>query len=157
MGDNIEKAANAITNSLRLGGKLAIFGNGGSAADSQHIAAEFVGHEPPLAALALTTDTSALTALANDFGFEYIFERQVRALCKKEDVVIGISTSWKSMNVVRGIVAAQRIGAFTIVLTGRSKTLADLTINVDSEDTQRIQEEHIRIGHRLMELVVRKF
>lgn len=151
--DRVEEAARRIRNSLKSGGKLILFGNGGSAAESQHIAAEFVGHDPPLAALSLTTDTSALTAIANDYGFEYIFERQVRALCKKKDAVMGISTSWKSRDVFRGILAAKEIGAFTIALTGRRPAMADLTINVDSNDTQEIQEAHIRIGHRLAELV----
>ena len=155
--DSVERAADRISKSLKVGGTLWLFGNGGSAAQAQHLAAEFVGHDPPLAALALTTDTSVLLAIANDFGFEQVFSRQVRALCKKEDVVIGISTSWKSLNVVRGIIAAQRIGAFTVVLTGTSPTLADLTINVDSTNTQRIQEEHIKIGHRLAELVGKAF
>mgnify|MGYP001617976898 FL=1 len=151
--DRVEEAARRIRNSLKSGGKLILFGNGGSAAESQHIAAEFVGHDPPLAALSLTTDTSALTAIANDYGFEYIFERQVRALCKKKDAVMGISTSWKSRDVFRGILAAKEIGAFTIALTGRRPAMADLTINVDSDNTQEIQEAHVRIGHRLAELV----
>lgn len=142
---------------MKNGGKLLIFGNGGSAADAQHLAAEFVGHDPPLAAIALTTDTSILLAIANDFGFEHVFERQIQALCKKGDVVIGISTSGKSINVIRGITVAARIGAFTIALTGWQasplKKLAAMSISAHSRNTQKIQEAHIRIGHMLVELV----
>ena len=156
--DPVEEAAIRITESLKAGHKLLLFGNGGSAAESQHIAAEFIGHNPPLAALALTTDTSALTAIGNDYGFEQIFERQVRALAKEGDVVVGISTSWKSENVIRGMIAAKHIGAYTIALAGSQRfTIVvhaiNLTINVDSENTQEIQEEHTRIGHRLFTLV----
>lgn len=150
--DDIEKAVNAIRNTFMLGGKLILFGNGGSAADSQHIAAEFVGHNPPLAALALTTDTSALTAIANDYGFSHVFERQIRALCKKEDCVIGISTSGESKNVLKGILAAKKIGAFTIGLTSANANslsrIVDLSIEVVGI-TAQIQEQHIRIGHRI--------
>ena len=151
--DSIEIAAEHIIKSLKAGGTLFSMGNGGSAAQASHLVAEFVGHDPPLAAIALTTDTSVVTAIANDYGFEYIFERQIRALCKKKDAVMGISTSWKSRDVFRGILAAKEIGAFTIALTGRRPAMADLTINVDSDNTQEIQEAHVRIGHRLAELV----
>ena len=151
--DSIEIAAEHIIKSLKAGGTLFSMGNGGSAAQASHLVAEFVGHDPPLAAIALTTDTSVVTAIANDYGFEYIFERQIRALCKKKDAVMGISTSWKSQNVIRGIAAANEIGAFTIALTGRRSTKAGVTINIDSDDTQEIQEAHITIGHKLAELV----
>lgn len=145
---------------LEHGGKILLMGNGGSAADSQHIAAELVGRykreRKGLPAIALTTDTSILTSVGNDYGFEHVFARQVEALCNADDVVIGISTSGNSTNVVAGIEAARQAKAYTVALTGagggRLGTLCDLTLAIPSNDTPRIQEAHILIGHILCEL-----
>ena len=142
---------------IERGNKLLLFGNGGSAADAQHIATEltvrFKKDRRAIPAIALTTDTSALTAIGNDFGFENLFARQVDALCVQGDVVIGISTSGNSENVIRGIQAAKKIGATTAALGGgdggRMKELADRVIIVPSSVTARIQEMHIMIGHML--------
>ncbi|HZV62047.1 MAG TPA: D-sedoheptulose 7-phosphate isomerase [Methylophilaceae bacterium] len=145
---------------LTQGGKILLMGNGGSAADSQHIAAEIVGRykreRKGLPAIALTTDTSILTSVANDYGYEYIFARQVEALCGPLDVVIGLSTSGNSPNVVRGIETAKQIGATTVGMTGGSggklTALCDFNLVMPSSDTPRIQEAHIFIGHVLCEL-----
>lgn len=142
---------------LRQGGKLLLFGNGGSASDAQHIAAELViryaKNRPAIAALALTTDTSALTACANDFGFEAIFERQLEAIGRRHDVAIGISTSGNSANVLRGLRQARAMGLATVGLIGGDGgpmlTLCDAAIVVPSAVTARIQEMHIMIGHVL--------
>jgi D-sedoheptulose 7-phosphate isomerase len=142
---------------LRQGGKLVLFGNGGSASDAQHIAAELViryaKNRPAIAALALTTDTSALTACANDFGFEAIFERQLEAIGRRHDVAIGISTSGNSANVLRGLRQARAMGLATVGLIGGDGglmlTLCDAAIVVPSAVTARIQEMHIMIGHVL--------
>jgi D-sedoheptulose 7-phosphate isomerase len=157
---DIEKAALLCATSLRGGGKIVLFGNGGSAADAQHIAAEFVGRfeaeRPPLPAIALTTNTSALTAIGNDDGFAAVFERQVKALVKENDVVIGISTSGNSENVMRGILAANMIGAKTIGFSGREgrlRTAVHLPLAVPSSHTARIQEVHILLGHILAHAV----
>ncbi len=138
-----------------------IFGNGGSASDSQHIAAEFVGrfkkNRDAIAAVALTTNTSILTALANDYGYETIFTKQVEALGRKNDVVIGISTSGKAKNVASGIKQAKKMGLATVALTGADggelANLADIALIVPSSVTARIQEAHITIGHIICELV----
>ena len=143
------------------GGKLILFGNGGSAADAQHLAAEFVGQfhhvRKGLPALALTVNTSVLTAVSNDFSYEDVFARQVEALVTAKDVVIGISTGGSSANVVRGIERAQQQGAKTIGLLGKSGGLlakmVDLPLVVPSNSTQRIQEAHITVGHILCTLV----
>jgi D-sedoheptulose 7-phosphate isomerase len=148
-------------NALGAGNKLVFFGNGGSAADSQHLATELVvrykTNRAPLAAIALTTDSSLLTAGANDLGFEIIFERQIRALGKPGDVAIGISTSGTSANVVRGLQAAREIGMVAAALTGRDggdlPGLADPLIKVPSTNTPRIQEMHIMIGHMLCDVL----
>ena len=150
-------AARMIAKSLKAGGKLMLCGNGGSAGDSQHIAAEFVAtlnHKNPrpgLAALALTTDTSFLTAYANDFGFEGVFSRQVEALGRAGDVLIGISTSGNSANVVAACEAARAKGIQVIALTGdgggKLADSADLLIAVPSDVTMHIQESHIALGH----------
>jgi D-sedoheptulose 7-phosphate isomerase len=154
----IEAAAAVIIASLRAGGKVLLFGNGGSAADAQHIAAELVGRyvapdRRPLPAIALTTDTSALTAIANDFSFATVFERQVEALAGPGDVAIGISTSGDSDNVLNGLIAAERAGARTIALLGRSggriRPRCELSLVVPADETARIQEMHILIGHIL--------
>ncbi len=156
-------AAAVIVQSLKTGGKLLICGNGGSAADSQHLAAEFVNllnksyNRPAMAAMALTTDTSVMTAVANDFGFETIFERQIAAFGKPGDVVLAISTSGNSENLVRALNYARREQMKTLVLTGavggRVTAMADVKICVPSRDTQRIQEVHLAIEHILCSLV----
>jgi D-sedoheptulose 7-phosphate isomerase len=146
-----------IEDSVRQGGKVLLFGNGGSAADAQHIAAEltvrYKTHRAAIAALALTTDTSALTACANDMGFDALFSRQVEALARKEDVVIGISTSGRSANVLAGLREARNKGARTIGLTGGDggdmPGICDAIIVVSSTVTARVQEMHILIGHML--------
>jgi D-sedoheptulose 7-phosphate isomerase len=157
----IVHTAELITTCLQRGGKLMLFGNGGSAADAQHLAAEFVGRfardRAPIPALALTTDTSALTAIANDFGFEQVFARQVIALGCPGDVVLAISTSGKSPNVLYGVQAARERGITTIGLTGgdggQLANLADYVIVVPSRTTAHIQETHIAIGHALCEAI----
>lgn len=157
----IESAVKALAVSLRAGGKVLIFGNGGSAADSQHIAAEFVGRfqkeRRALAAIALTTDTSALTALANDYSFDMVFSRQVQALGRKGDIALGLSTSGNSKNVIAAIETARTLGLVTITLTGNDggklAGLSDIKIVVPSKVTARVQEAHITIGHCVCELV----
>jgi len=159
-GDILE-AANRIKSRLDKGGKLILMGNGGSAADSQHIAAELVGRfkkeRLAMPAIALTVDSSSLTALGNDYGFDTIFERQVEALAGENDAVVGISTSGNSENVVRALEKANKIGAETIGLVGNNggkiKEVANLSIIVPSNDTARIQEVHITIGHIICELI----
>jgi len=157
----IARAAERIGSAVKSGGKVLLFGNGGSAADAQHIAAELVGRltvdRAPIAAIALTVDTSALTAIANDYGYAHVFERQVRALGKRGDVAVAITTSGKSESIVRAVDVAREIGMTTIGLTG-SKGVAfaercDEAIVVPSADTARIQECHITIGHLLCALV----
>jgi D-sedoheptulose 7-phosphate isomerase len=146
---------------LKKKGKVVFFGNGVSAADSQHIAAEFTGrfknYKRYLPAISLTTNTSALTAIANDYGFDEVFSMQVKSLVNKNDLVIGISTSGNSINVIKGISEAKKIGAKTVSLTGakggKLARISDISIKVPSNDTQRIQESHIMIGHMLCELV----
>ena len=157
----ISEVASVIKKTLHSGGKVLIFGNGGSASDSQHIAAEIVGRfvkeRKGLPAIALTTDTSIITAVANDYGYEHIFSRQIEALCLKNDVVIGISTSGNSKNVVKGLEKANILGAISIGLTGGDggliKKISAHTIVIDSNETARIQEAHILIGHILCELI----
>jgi phosphoheptose isomerase len=160
----ILSGARLITSTFRSGGKVLLCGNGGSAADCQHMAAEFVSRltkefaRPALPAIALTTDSSFLTAFTNDCGFEDVFSRQVEALGKPQDVLIGISTSGGSANVIRAVDAAHRIGMRTIALTGsggRLRELANVCISVPSTDTQYIQESHLAIEHVLCELVER--
>ena len=157
----VARAAEMIIASVRAGGKVLVFGNGGSAADAQHIAAELVNRlnydHPPIPAIALTTDTSILTSIGNDSSFDNVFERQVRALGRKSDVALAISTSGNSPNVLRAVEAAREIGVTTIALAGRDggrlATLAELTLVVNADSTQRIQETHITIAHILCELV----
>lgn len=162
----VARLADAIESSLERGGKILFFGNGGSAADSQHIAAEFVvryvAPRRALAALALTVDTSALTANSNDFGFASVFSRQVEALGKAEDVAIGISTSGNSENVIEGLRAAQALGAAAWAWTGaeggKLKNLVrQNAICVPDRETARVQEAHIFIGHWLCEEIDRRF
>jgi D-sedoheptulose 7-phosphate isomerase len=154
-----------VRSSLASGGRVLLFGNGGSAADAQHIAAELVGRfvaeRRGLAAIALTTDTSALTAIANDYGFDAVFARQIEALGRPGDVAIGISTSGNSPSVVHGIEAARAAGLFTAALLGgtggRLRSTCDLPIVVPHPVTARVQECHITLGHMLCELVERAF
>jgi D-sedoheptulose 7-phosphate isomerase len=146
---------------LKQGRKVLLFGNGGSAADAQHLAAELVvrlGHDRPgLAALALTTNTSVLTAAGNDYGFESIFSRQIESLAAAGDVLVALSTSGNSPNVLRGVEAGRLCGAFLVALTGETggalAARVDLLLNVPSTDPQRIQEAHITTGHIFCSLV----
>ncbi len=157
----LEIAANLCIESLQNGGKILIFGNGGSAADAQHIAAELVGRykveRKGLAAIALTTDTSALTSIGNDYGYNHVFDRQVEALANKGDVVIGISTGGSSTNVISGLKTAKELGCKLIGFSGRDggemNTVCDVNLVVPAEDTPRIQEMHIVIGHTICHLI----
>lgn len=150
-----------IVEAFKAGNKLLLFGNGGSAADAQHIAAEFVNRylieRPPLPAIALTTDTSILTSISNDYSFQDIFVKQIKALAKTGDVAIGISTSGRSVNVLKGIKAAKEMGLRTIALVGGDggelAKIADEALIVESASTSRIQEVHITIGHIICEMV----
>jgi len=160
--DRIRQGADLLAACITAGRKILIFGNGGSAADSQHIAAEFVNRfrieRPPLAALALSTDTSVLTSIGNDYDFDAVFEKQIRALGVKGDVAWGISTSGNSPNVVKAVRTARTQGLTTIGMTGTGGRLAecaDLVLTVESSVTARIQEVHITMGHLLCELVDR--
>lgn len=152
--------ADQLVQALRRGNKVLLFGNGGSAADAEHIACELAGRfsrdREPLPAIALTTNTSSLTAIANDYGYEAVFARQLRGLVKEGDIVIGISTSGSSANVLLAIEEANRRGAVTIALTGQGgklKELAHYVLSVPSTSTQRIQEAHITMGHIICHLV----
>jgi D-sedoheptulose 7-phosphate isomerase len=146
---------------LRAGGKLLFFGNGGSAADAQHLAAEFVNRflrdRRALAAVALTTDSSALTSIGNDLGFDQVFARQIEALARPGDLVVALSTSGTSANVLRGVEAARRLGCATVGLTGgsggRLAKAVDEAFVVPSSETPRIQETHITLGHALCAVV----
>ena len=157
----IIEIADIMIDSLKKNGKVILFGNGGSASDAQHIAAELVGRfkkdRTALAALSLTTNTSVLTSLANDYGYEVVFSKQVEALGQKNDVIIGISTSGKAKNVANGIKQAKKMGLKTVALTGGDggelTKLADVSLIVPSSITARIQEAHITIGHIICELV----
>ncbi|MGP8049055.1 MAG: SIS domain-containing protein [Desulfobaccales bacterium] len=160
-GEAVVAVARRLAEVLRSGGKLLLFGNGGSAADAQHLAAEFVNRflveRPPHAAVALTTDTSILTAVANDYDFLQVFARQVQALGRPGDLAWGLSTSGDSPNVVAGLKKARELGLSTLALSGRSggpvAQAAELALIVPSRDTPRIQEVHITIGHALCDLV----
>lgn len=157
----IEKTARLFHEALRKGNKLLFFGNGGSASDSQHLAAEFVGRYEKerrgLPAIALTTDTSILTAVGNDYGFDRVFERQIEALGRPGDVAIGISTSGNSKNVILAVAKAKSTGLSTVIFSGRDggqlKSMADIALVVPAQKTSRIQESHILIGHILCERV----
>lgn len=159
--DAIEKATSAIISTLRAQGKVILFGNGGSAADSQHIAAELVGkflkERKALPAIALTTNTSILTAIGNDYSYAQTFARQLDALAEKRDIAIGISTSGKAANVIEAMELANRKGITTIALTGGDggglAKIAKISIIVPSKVTPRIQEAHITIGHIICQLV----
>jgi phosphoheptose isomerase len=153
--ESIAACAAIVTESLRAGGKVLLFGNGGSAADAQHISAELVGRftvdRAPLAAVALTVDTSAITAIANDYGFEHVFDRQLRALGRPGDVAIAISTSGKSESILRAVRSAKVIGMKVVGLTGAAgrelAAMCDAAVIVPTRETARIQELHITIGH----------
>jgi D-sedoheptulose 7-phosphate isomerase len=157
----IIQAAMRIVESFERGGKVFFFGNGGSAADSQHLAAEFTGRflkeRRALPALALSVNTSSLTAIGNDYGFENVFARQLEALGKEGDVAVGLSTSGNSPNVIRALEAAKSKSIFSVALAGKSggamKNITDCTICIPSDETPRIQECHILTGHLICELV----
>jgi D-sedoheptulose 7-phosphate isomerase len=159
--EQVAAVARLLAGTLQEGGKILLFGNGGSAADAQHLAAEFVNRfrieRPPLAALALTTDTSILTSIANDYDFLEVFVKQVRALGRPGDVALGLSTSGNSSNVVKALEVARQLGLKTLALSGGEggpvAAAAELAIVVPSGSTPRIQEVHITIGHVLCDLV----
>lgn len=161
VAEDVERAARLMADALRAGRTLLFCGNGGSAADAQHLAAEFMGRymreRAPLPALSLTVDTSALTAIGNDYGFDRVFARQLSGIARPGDVLVAISTSGRSRNVVEAIAAARERGVAVVGLTGRSggdmAGLCDVCIRVPSDATPRIQELHIVVGHVLCELV----
>lgn len=163
--DQITLASNKCLETLENKGKIILFGNGGSAADAQHIAAELVGryknNRKPLASIALTTDTSGLTCISNDFGYEFVFSRQVEALARPSDTIIGISTGGTSKNVINGLIEGNKIGCTTIGLSGKDggdfNDICDLNIIVGSNITARIQEMHILIGHIICEIIDYKY
>jgi D-sedoheptulose 7-phosphate isomerase len=160
---HIDQFAEATASALAKGHKIVFFGNGGSAADAQHLAAELIVRlraerdRAGLAALALTTNTSVLTAASNDYGFEFVFSRQIEALVSPGDVLVALSTSGSSPNILRGAEAGRARGAFVVALTGETGGAlagkADILINVPSHDSQRIQEAHITIGHIVCSLI----
>lgn len=158
---NVEKASLIAIETLKNGNKILLCGNGGSAADAQHIAAELTGRykseRKGLPGIALTTDTSALTAIANDYGYERVFDRQVEALANKGDLLIGISTSGNSPNILAALKTAKELGCQTIGLSGRDGGLmneaCDLNIVIPSDDTPRIQEMHILVGHTICQAI----
>lgn len=161
LSDIIEKSIQAITDSLKKNKKILIFGNGGSAADSQHIAAEMIGRfmmeRKSIPAISLTTDSSILTSLSNDYSYDIIFSRQCESLVNSGDIVIGISTSGNSKNVENGLITSKRMGAITIGLLGNNggtiKNIVDLPIVINSSSTPRIQEAHRTIYHIICEHV----
>ncbi len=164
MSHAIEECASVLTDTMTGGGKLLVMGNGGSAADSQHIAAEFIGRflmeRRALPAIALTTDSSILTAVGNDYGFDEVFKRQVEALATPQDVVLGISTSGNSRNVFSALEVAKVRGCKTIGLLGKDggciAPIVDIALTVPSCETPRIQEAHLMIIHILCDLVEKK-
>jgi D-sedoheptulose 7-phosphate isomerase len=157
----LERIASEMTAAVHAGKKVLWCGNGGSAADSQHLAAELMGRfrreRRALASIALTTDTSILTAIGNDYGYEHVFRRQVEALCEKGDIAVGISTSGNSKNVCLALEAAKERGAFTVAFTGQGggamAGIAHAALCVNSKDTARIQEGHILCGHMLCDWI----
>jgi len=164
LNENLNRLVNvieAITQALKAGNKILLFGNGGSAADAQHIAAEFVNRfmieRPPLPAIALTTDTSILTSIANDYDFAEIFSKQIRGIGQPGDIAWGISTSGNSSNVVKAFETAKKIGMITVGLTGKDggevAKMVDFSIHVSSSNTARVQETHITAAHVICELV----
>jgi len=163
--NEIDQVCHICIQALKNGRKIIFMGNGGSAADCQHLAAEIVGRfikkRKALPAIALTTDTSILTSIGNDFGFEDIFARQIEALVNSGDIVIGISTSGNSINIIKGIMIAKEKKAITVCFSGKSGgklgKVCDLTIQVPSDNTARIQEMHILIGHIICEMIDEAF
>ena len=161
MTPSIEKSCHLIVSTLKNGNKVLLCGNGGSAADAQHIAAELIGRYKSerrgLPAIALTTDTSALTAISNDYGYARVFDRQVEALANKGDLFIGISTSGNSDNILSALTVAKELGCKTLGMSGKNggdmNSVCDLNLVVPSDDTPRIQEMHILIGHILCQAV----
>jgi D-sedoheptulose 7-phosphate isomerase len=161
IASTVAAIADACVAALRAGGKVLFAGNGGSAADAQHLAGEFVSRfnfdRPGLAGIALTTDTSVLTAIGNDYGYEHVFRRQVQALARRGDVLLGLSTSGNSPNVVAALSEARALGVVTVGFTGnrngRMDSLCDHLVRVPSALTPRIQEGHIAIGHTLCGVV----
>lgn len=161
----IENASKMVVDTLKRGNKVLLCGNGGSASDAQHIASELTGRykieRRGLAGIALTTDTSALTAIGNDYGFDRIFDRQVEGLVQKGDLLIGLSTSGESLNVLSALLLAKDMGANTLGLTGKGggkiKYACDLNLVIPSDDTPRIQEMHILIGHIICQAVDEAF
>ena len=161
----ILQCAQLCIDCINNGGKILLFGNGGSAADAQHIAAELVGRykveRKSLPAIALTTDTSALTAIGNDYGYIHVFDRQVEGLANKGDVVIGISTSGNSINVINALKVASKLNCNTIGFSGHDggemNKICNINLSVPSEDTPRIQEMHILIGHTICHLIDQEF
>jgi D-sedoheptulose 7-phosphate isomerase len=164
VGENLEgivSVIEAITAALKAGNKILLFGNGGSAADAQHLAAEFVNRfiieRPPLPAIALSTDTSIITSIGNDYDFSEIFSKQIRAIGQAGDVAWGISTSGSSPNVIKALELAKKMGMITIGLTGKDggqmMKIVDHSLNVSSTSTPRIQEVHITVGHVICEMV----
>ena len=162
---HIEIAANICINSLKNGNKILLIGNGGSAADAQHIAAEIIGRykleRKGLPAIALTTDTSVITSISNDFGYLSVFTRQVEALANKDDVLIAISTGGSSSNIISAIKLAKELNCKTIGFSGKDggafNELCDVNLLVASDDTPRIQEMHILIGHTICQLIDNAF
>ncbi|MGC2448218.1 MAG: D-sedoheptulose 7-phosphate isomerase [Candidatus Sulfotelmatobacter sp.] len=159
----LERIAEGMTQAVLAGKKVLWCGNGGSAADSQHLAAELMGRfrreRCAVPSIALTTDTSVLTAVGNDYGYERVFQRQVEALCTKGDVLVGISTSGSSKNVCAALHTARQIGAFTVAFTGQSggeiSAIADVSLRIAAKDTARIQEAHILCGHMICDWIER--
>jgi len=165
MQETIQKACEMAVDTLKNGGKILIFGNGGSAADAQHIAAELTGRykteRPSLPGIALTTDTSALTAIGNDYGYDRVFDRQLEGLGSKGDLAIGISTSGNSKNVISALILAKEKGMRTLGLSGRDgggmNSACELNIVIPSDNTPRIQEMHITIGHIICQAIDNSF
>ncbi len=159
-GPSIDKAVEAIVRTIRAGGRVVLFGNGGSAAQAQHVAAEFSGRflleRPAWAGIALTTDTSALTAIANDYGYDRVFERQLRAIARRGDVAIGYTTSGSSKNVIEALRAAKELGVLRIAFTGNGRgpvvDHADIAIVGPSGPSWKVQEVHFALSHIMCEL-----
>ncbi|MCX5835613.1 MAG: D-sedoheptulose 7-phosphate isomerase [Deltaproteobacteria bacterium] len=157
----IVRVVEAVTGALKAGNKILLFGNGGSAADAQHIAGEFVNRfiieRPPLPAIALSTDTSVITSIGNDYDFSEIFSKQIRAIGQTGDVAWGISTSGKSPNIIKALETAKKMGLVTIAFTGRDggdiARMVDYSLNVSSNSTPRVQEVHITVAHVICEMV----
>lgn len=163
--DDLERASQMVIDTLKKGNKILLCGNGGSAADAQHIAAELTGRykteRRALAGIALTTDTSALTAIGNDYGYDRVFDRQVEALAREGDLLIGISTSGNSANIISALKLAKELGCATVGFSGRGggamSQVCDINLVVPSDNTPRIQEMHILIGHTICHLVDEAF